>query len=134
MLFDIHRWSPNPTYPLPFTHHSVLLFKHRRPIGVSLKQGLTQSKRPCNSVGYNGLKLHVISNKGHLLRFRVGDRNDGFRFQAHGALVDNALNCVVTCFFHSFTAGHRAGTEHNLMVLSFIHASNGPRFSFLYHL
>ena len=99
MLFDIHRWSVNPAYPLPFTHHSVLLLKHQRPTGVSLKQGLTQPKRLGNSVGYNGLKLHVISNKNHLLRFRVGDGNDGFRFQTHGALVDNALDRVVTSFF-----------------------------------
>ena len=122
------------TYSGMNTYHSVLFLKHEWTVRVSLEQRLSQSKGLGDSVGYNWLKLHVISNQNHLLWPWPMNGNNGFWFQTHGTFVYYALNGVVTGLFDSVTPSHWAGAKHNLIVLTFTYASDDPHFSIPFHL
>ena len=123
------------TYSGISSYHSVLFLKHEWAVRVSLEQRLGQSKRLGDSVFYNWLKLHVISNQDHLFQpLWPMNGNNGFWFQTHSTFVYYALNGVVTCLFDSVTPSHWASAKHNLIVLTFTYASDDPHFSIPFHL
>ena len=98
------------------SYHPILPLQHDRFPGEALEHGLLQPQALGRVVLDDWLQLLVISNQHDLLNVLARHRNQRLGFQAHAALVHDALHQVVAPLFEFRAPSNGACAKDDLDI------------------